>query len=146
MGGMRILKSPTIHRILIGINMRLFFSILLSILFIFSPSLLGAQFYKSKTSTLTWTANSEEDLAGYKVYRSLNYCTKKQPKTLINTLGKVNTFVDDKIPLGTVAVCYHVTAFDLSGNESGPSNEVDKPIAVAPNAPKWFVPSTPIIK
>ena len=141
-----ILKLMMGYRLMIGINMRVFVSILLLMVMIGSPSLLSAQFYKSKTSSLIWTANTEEDLAGYKVYRSLNYCSKKQPKTLINTLGKVTTFVDDKIPLGTVAVCYHVTAFDTSGNESGPSNEVDKPIAVAPNSPKWFVPTTPIIK
>lgn len=141
-----ILKLMMGYRLMIGINMGVFVSILLLMVMIGSPSLLSAQFYKSKTSSLIWTANTEEDLAGYKVYRSLNYCSKKQPKTLINTLGKVTTFVDDKIPLGTVAVCYHVTAFDTSGNESGPSNEVDKPIAVAPNSPKWFVPTTPIIK
>lgn len=141
-----ILKLMMGYRLMIGINMRVFVSILLLMVMIGSPSLLSAQFYKSKTSSLIWTANTEEDLAGYKVYRSLNYCSKKQPKTLINTLGKVTAFVDDKIPLGTVAVCYHVTAFDTSGNESGPSNEVDKPIAVAPNSPTWFVPTTPIIK
>jgi hypothetical protein len=72
-------------------------------------------------ATLTWNANSESDLAGYRVY-----CCGQQPCTqssgnasLLVTLGTGTSF-----NIGTPAVIqyYFITAFDFTNHESGSSN------------------------
>jgi hypothetical protein len=72
-------------------------------------------------ATLTWTANSEPDLAGYRVYQcSQQPCTRASGKASpLATLGTVTSF-----NIGTPAVThyYFITAFDLANNESGASN------------------------
>ena len=85
------------------------------------------------TVTLTWTPNTEVDLAGYKVYRSLTVCptTGPLPGPPLKDVGKVVTFIDSTIPLGTVDVCYALTAYNLSLNESTQSNKVGKKFVVA---------------
>jgi len=72
-------------------------------------------------ATLTWTANHESDLAGYRVYQC-----NQQPCTLTSgtasiliTLGKVTSF---NIGTPTVTRYYFVTAYDEANNESGSSN------------------------
>ena len=73
-------------------------------------------------STFTWNANTESDLEGYHLYRS--------PTSGQYTFG--SNWVAD-IPAGTETIDYTapegtwyfvLTAYDTSGNESGPSNEV----------------------
>jgi len=68
---------------------------------------------------LTWTANTETDLAGYNVYRSL-YPT--EGFTLLNTNGLLTSpaFNDTTAPGGATSY-YLVTAVDTSGNEGAPS-------------------------
>jgi len=71
--------------------------------------------------TFTWDANSESDLAGYRLYQS-------------QTSGIYNNPHVAEIPAGTEEVTLNdvsdgtyfwvLTAFDDSGNESGFSNEV----------------------
>jgi len=72
-------------------------------------------------ATLTWTANSEPDLAGYRVYQcSLQPCTKSSGNaSLLVTLGTGTSF-----NIGTPAVTqyYFITAYDLADNESSVSN------------------------
>jgi hypothetical protein len=66
-------------------------------------------------ATLTWTANSEPDLAGYRIYQcSILPCTKSSG-TLLTTLGRTASF-----DIGTPATIqyYFVTAHDLANNES----------------------------
>jgi len=74
-------------------------------------------------ATLTWTANSEPDLAGYRIYQChLQPCTKSSGnQSLLVTLGRVTTF-----NIGTPAVTqyYFITAYDSANNESGSSNLV----------------------
>ena len=74
-------------------------------------------------ATLTWNANTEADLAGYRVYK----CSE-QPcgqafgtTTLLVILGNVTSF-----NIGTpVAPRYYViTAYDFANNESDESNVV----------------------
>ena len=71
---------------------------------------------------LTWTANGEVDLAGYRVYRS---ATSPVPLTSpINpTLLTSPAYLDCR-PAGTYY--YVVTAVDTSANESSASNEVSE--------------------
>ena len=74
-------------------------------------------------ATLTWNANSEPDLAGYRVYQcSLQPCTPESGNdTLLVTLGKGTSF-----NIGTPAVTryYFITAYDFANNESSGSNVV----------------------
>ncbi len=64
---------------------------------------------------IEWDANTEEDLVGYKVYRS----TKADGGyKLIETLSKAEVFYEDNdVRIGT-RYYYRVTAYDEDGNES----------------------------
>ena len=85
--------------------------------------------------TFTWSANIESDLAGYKLYQS------SVPGQYV--FGGGNEIVD--IPAGTEIYIENVseglwyfvlTAYDTSGNESGPSNEVSTDVdETAPSPP-----------
>jgi hypothetical protein len=82
-------------------------------------------------ATLTWNANSEADLAGYRVYQcSLQPCTKSSGKaSLLVTLGKMTSF-----NIGTPAGIryYFTTAYDIANMESSGSNVVTFPSPVVP--------------
>ena len=73
--------------------------------------------------TLTWNANGEQDLGGYKVYRATSSGAYGAPIATIN--GNVTSYVASGLPKGTTYF-FVVTAFDNSGNESSYSNEVSK--------------------
>jgi len=82
-----------------------------------------------------WDANTESDLAGYRLYQS--------DTSGLYTYGTGNEVKD--IPAGTETctvtgvpdgVWYWVlTAYDTHGNESGPSNEVSADIDETPPGP-----------
>ena len=66
--------------------------------------------------TLAWDANSEPDLAGYKIH----WGTQSRAYTNIFDVGNViQTDVD--IPIGSYIAA---TAYDTDGNESGYSDEI----------------------
>ena len=89
----------------------------------------------TSTVTLAWDANTEPDLAGYKVWRS---GTAGGPYTLASTLGKVTTASVPGLADGTHY--FVVTANDAVGNQSGYSNEVFKTFdTLPPAAPKNVV-------
>jgi len=73
----------------------------------------------SWAATLTWNANTEPDLAGYRVYVCAQQPCTRSSGTLLATLGKVLS-VDVGTP--TVVQYYVVTAYDSSNNESIESN------------------------
>lgn len=81
--------------------------------------------------TLTWTANNEPDLAGYRVYQcSQQPCTLTSgTASILITLGKVTSF---NIGTPTVTRYYFVTAYDQANNESGSSNLATFTPTVAP--------------
>ena len=71
---------------------------------------------------LTWTPNSESDLAGYNVYRRVG----NEPAAKINSeLVKTPRFADPGIQRGTTYF-YSVSAVDLRGNESTKSAETSE--------------------
>ncbi len=89
--------------------------------------------------TFQWDANNESDLAGYRIYQTNldgNY-----------TYGSGNEVVD--IPAGTETSIitvqdgtwfWVVTAYDNSGNESGPSNQVTASLDTeSPQPPQSFL-------
>lgn len=89
------------------------------------------------TGILDWTANTEADLAGYKVYQRTSTGTYTTP---VATLGKVITHTVT-LPARTTSpqtFFWAVTAYDLAGNESPRSLEVTKTIPAVdlpPSAP-----------
>lgn len=79
----------------------------------------------SSSATLSWNANKEKDLAGYKVYRATASGAYGAP---IATLpGNVTTYQATGLQFG-ITYFFVVTAYDIAGNESAYSNEVSKSI------------------
>jgi len=85
-------------------------------------SLLAAvsSFAATTTVNLAWDANTETDLAGYKLYQSAG---PTGTKALIQTIVKP-TVTASVVGLADGNWCWVVTAYDGSGNESGYSNQV----------------------
>jgi hypothetical protein len=73
---------------------------------------------------LTWTANTEPDLAGYNVYR---HSGNEPPVKITSDLVKTPRFPDPNIEPGR-KYFYSVTAVDLRGNESGKSEETSETV------------------
>lgn len=86
-------------------------------------------------ATLTWNANTEIDLAGYRVYQcSVLPCGRANgTATPLATLGNVTSF---NIGTPVVVQYYVVTAYDFANNESGES-------IVTTYTPASTPPSTP---
>lgn len=88
--------------------------------------------------TFQWDANSESDLAGYRLYQSA-----------VSGGQSIGSGWVDDIPAGTETSTivvedgtwyWVVTAYDTSGNESGPSNEQARALDTeAPVYPKSFL-------
>jgi Viral BACON domain len=103
-------------------------------------------------ATLTWNANNEPDLAGYRVYQcSQQPCGRAfGSATLLATLGTGTSF-----NIGTPAVTqyYVITAFDFANNESSESNvatytpptSTPPPTSPPPTSPPPTTPPPPAI-
>ena len=77
----------------------------------------------ANSATLTWIANTETDLAGYKIYVGTQSGTYGAPIVL----GKVTTYQLNNLAIGTTYF-FCITAYDSAGNESLHSAEVSKSI------------------
>jgi hypothetical protein len=86
----------------------------------------------SQTTSLTWTANTEADLAGYTLYRRRG----EAAFTPIATLLAQPSYTDRGLTNDT-AYDYRVSAVDRSGNESAPSADLSltPTLSAAPTAP-----------
>jgi hypothetical protein len=115
-------------------------------------SLLAPLRTEAATATLTWDANTEPDLAGYKIYRLLGACGSQGPPAFHDqNTADYNRYDDTSIPDTAFGANYEVTAFDSSGNESPRSLRVCKSIAPptvtltvvgSPATGPWAVSST----
>ncbi len=83
-----------------------------------APPMLVKAVKKGNAIALTWEANTEKDLAGYNVYR----ITGSKPDKVNAAPIKENKFTDTGAPDHRF-IAYHVTAVDVAGNESSPSQE-----------------------
>ncbi len=81
---------------------------------IFSTALAFAE-----TATVSWDANTESDLSGYKVY----YGTSSGSYDVVADVRNKNSHQINSLVAGTTYF-FVVTAYDFSGNESGFSEEV----------------------
>ncbi len=81
--------------------------------------LYGARLYAG-TATVSWDANSESDLSGYKIY----YGTSSGSYDDALDVGNKTSFSINNLVVGTTYF-FVVTAYDFSGNESGFSDQVD---------------------
>jgi hypothetical protein len=90
--------------------------------------------------TLSWQANTESDLAGYKIYQST---ISGQYSAPVMTVGKVTTQTVT-LPQLDIATTYFfvLTAYDLAGNESQQSLEVSKTIV---GLPATAPPGVPVL-
>jgi fibronectin type 3 domain-containing protein len=73
---------------------------------------------------ITWTPNTESDLAGYNVYR---HSGNASPVKINSELVKTPRFADPDIQPG-MKYFYSVSAVDLRGNESGRSEETSEAV------------------
>lgn len=88
----------------------------------------------NNTVTLAWDANTETDIAGYKVY--WGKVSRTYTNTPVPTVSQsaAPTFTTPALANGTWY--FAVTAYNTAGLESVYSNEVSKTISSAPAAPK----------
>lgn len=77
----------------------------------------------TSSATLTWNANTDSDLAGYRIYRATAAGSYGAP--LASLPAGTVTYQATGLQAGTTYY-FVVTAFDTAGNESTYSNEVQK--------------------
>ena len=106
-------------------------SILFFIIIFFSISTCYAL---TDTAIVSWQANDEIDLAGYRVYHGTSSGSYGQPESV----GITTNYTFDGLQEGKTHY-FAVTAVDAFGNESGYSAEVSK---IIPNTP---LPTAPVI-
>lgn len=87
---------------------------------------------------VTWNANTDTDLSGYKLYYGT---TTSGSYTSVVDVGKVTTY---NITNPTTGVTYYValTAYDTSGNESDKSSEVSAYVPI-PDTTAPAIPTKP---
>lgn len=82
----------------------------------------------ANTATLTWDAVTDSDLSGYRIYYGTAPGTYLQPLGQGVNAGNVTSYTITGLSSGS-RYYFTVTAFDMSNNESGFSNEVFKDIS-----------------
>ena len=86
---------------------------------IFMIALLFPFLIFAETITVSWNANTESDLSGYKIY----YGTSSGSYDDEVDVGNTTSFSINNLVVGTTYY-FVVTAYDFSGNESGFSKEI----------------------
>lgn len=95
--------------------------------------------YAASDVTLAWDANTETDLAGYKIYygtapRPADATRESNPYPNVIDVQNVTTYTVANLANG--AWCFAATAYNTGGAESEFSNEVCTNLNVPPAAPK----------
>ena len=110
------------------------FIVAFMVLFVFA---ITANIALAGSATLSWNANTETDLAGYKIYYGTSSRTGTDPKTCglcgyqtsIN-IGNVRPYTISNLTNGQTYY-FSVTAYDTSNNESAFSAQVSKLISTS---------------
>ncbi len=95
-------------------------------------------FWATRSATVTWDANRESDLSGYRVY----YGTSSRNYSQQISVGKVTLHRVSGLEEGR-SYFFAVTAVDVAGNESGFSTEVSVEIPQLPDPPPDDPPVDP---
>jgi hypothetical protein len=90
------------------------------------PSAAPPPVSSTNKAILTWIANKESDLAGYKIYVGTASGTYNFPGSPF-TVQKITAYTVTNLQQRTTYF-FAISAFDLAGNESPLSNEVSKSI------------------
>ncbi|MGX9365555.1 fibronectin type III domain-containing protein [Desulfoplanes sp. PS50] len=98
----------------------------LILIFFWMFCVLQSMSVSAATITLSWTPNSEETLAGYRVH----YGTQSRDYQSIDDVGNITRYVIDDLGEGETYF-FAATAYDLYGNESTYSQEVSYTVPVA---------------
>ncbi|MFQ6112870.1 MAG: FlgD immunoglobulin-like domain containing protein [bacterium] len=88
------------------------------------------------SATVSWDPNSESDLGGYKIY----YGTVSRTYSEVIDVGNVTSYTVNNLGSGQTYF-FAVTAYDVSGNESGFSAEVSATIAPSGGNPNTNPPA-----
>jgi fibronectin type 3 domain-containing protein len=107
--------------------MKKLITILTTIWLLFGISIASAESIK-----LVWDANSEADLAGYKIYSSL---VDGGPYVMISDVGNVTELTLDMAGQSDGTIYYVATAYDNNSNESGYSNQASYTVDHSSPAP-----------
>lgn len=70
------------------------------------------------TIVLSWTPNTEMDLTGYHLWRSMNPETVGELIATISVMDEFTTYHDENLIGSLQYYCYRLSAFDTAGNES----------------------------
>ena len=89
------------------------------LLILFFLGIFGSPAFANSSIQLTWEANQDPDLMGYRVYMGTS--TGSYPT--INEAGLTQSFLFQNLAEGK-SYYFTVTAYDQAGNYSGPSEEV----------------------
>ena len=100
---------------------------------------LALQLCAHASVTLAWDANSETNLAGYRVY----YGPSSQSRTNTVDAGNATTVTISNLSPG-VTYSFVATAYDIGGLESEPSNEVNHTVPDEPQ-PLSLIPHEIVI-
>lgn len=100
-------------------------------------SVLSTNLVLAGSASLSWNANTESDLAGYKIYYGPSARTGTDPKvcalcgysTKID-VGKVTTYAINNLTNGQTYY-FSISAYDTSNNESAFSSQVSKLISTS---------------
>jgi len=109
-------------------------------LWVLAVVLVHAQLGWAAEVFIEWNPNSEADLAGYKLYYGTTSRTQGSYAETVVINGKDSTHWSLTLPGDTYY--FALTAYDISGNESGFSDEVS---AVVPDSAAPGKPGRPIL-
>jgi hypothetical protein len=102
---------------------------------VLSLCLLASPVFAARSVSITWTPNTEPDLAGYKIYYGFMSCASAGPMLPAATIGKVSSYILGNLPDDTTVVSARLTAVDSAGNESPKSACVEQ---------TWAPPISPL--
>ncbi len=108
--------------------MKILMAILIGLMMFVAP--VEAQETQDVAIQLAWDANTESDLAGYRLYDSSDTAIP-----IAEIPAGTETYTVEMNATENAPRCFYLTAFDTSSNESAPSDTVCQNFNFAPGSP-----------